>query len=71
MLIGYGYGYPKPLFIDGIDAAAWAEYNNRANTDNAVTAEAAVYGCLFNRFAAIYSQPVVNPNPPAELPETP
>ena len=39
----------------GLAAAAWAAFNARADADGAATAEAAVDGCLFNRFAAIYN----------------
>jgi len=33
----------------------WALFNARATADGATAAEAAVNGCLFNRFAVIYN----------------
>jgi len=50
MLIGYGYGYPTNMLQGGVAAGVWALFNARATA-----AEAAVDGCLFNRFAAIYN----------------
>jgi hypothetical protein len=44
MFIGYGYGYPTNMLQGGLAAAAWA-----------ATAEAAVSGCLYGRFAVIYN----------------
>jgi hypothetical protein len=56
MLIGYGYGYPlSTLQGGGLSAAAWAAFNTRADADGAATAEAAVSGCLYGRFATIYN----------------
>ena len=56
MLIGYGYGYPiTTLQGGGLSASAWAAFNSRADADGAATAEAAVSGCLFGRFATIYN----------------
>ena len=56
MFIGYGYGYPlSTLQGGGLSASAWAAFNTRADADGATAAEAAVDGCLFNRFAAIYN----------------
>ncbi len=58
MLIGYGYGYPTNMLQGGLAASAWAAFNARADADPtgaALPAEAAVSGCLFNRFAAIYN----------------
>jgi hypothetical protein len=55
MLIGYGYGYPVNMLQGGLAAAAWAAFNARATADSANAAEAAVNGCLFNRFAIIYN----------------
>ena len=34
---------------------AWNDFNARATADGAIAAEAAVNGCLFNRFAVIYN----------------
>ena len=53
--IGYGYGYPTNMLQGGLAAAAWAAFNARATADGAETAEAAVSGCLFGRFATIYN----------------
>jgi hypothetical protein len=56
MLIGYGYGYPiTTLQGGGLSASAWSAFNSRADADGAATAEAAVSGCLFGRFATIYN----------------
>jgi len=58
MLIGYGYGYPRSMqFAGGASAAqlAWDAFNARATTDGAATAEAAVSGCLFTRFAILFN----------------
>ena len=55
MLIGYGYGYPTNMLQGGLAAAAWAAFNARATADGADAAEAAVDGCLFVRFAAIFN----------------
>jgi|TARA_R110000868_G_scaffold159332_1_gene388041 hypothetical protein len=56
MLIGYGYGYPiNPFQGSFLAASAWAAFNTRADADGATTAEAAVSGCLFGRFATIYN----------------
>ena len=56
MLIGYGYGYPiNPFQGSFLAASAWAAFNTRADADGAATAEAAVSGCLFGRFATIYN----------------
>jgi len=55
MLIGYGYGYPTNMLQGGLAAAAWAAFNARATADGAATAEDAVNGCLFNRFAIIFN----------------
>jgi hypothetical protein len=55
MLIGYGYGYPTNMLQGGVAAGLWSAFNARATADGATAAEAAVNGCLFNRFAAIYN----------------
>jgi hypothetical protein len=55
MLIGYGYGYPTNMLQGGLAAAAWAAFNLRATTDNAIAPEAAVNGCLQARFALIFN----------------
>jgi hypothetical protein len=55
MLIGYGYGYPTNMLQGGVAAGVWALFNARATTDGAIAAEAAVNGCLFVRFAAIFN----------------
>jgi len=56
MFIGYGYGYPiSPFQGSFLAASAWAAFNTRADADGATTAEAAVSGCLFGRFATIYN----------------
>jgi len=55
MLIGYGYGYPTSMLQGGVAAGVWALFNARATADGATAAEAAVDGCLFNRFAVIYN----------------
>jgi len=55
MFVGYGYGYPTSMLQGGIAASAWAAFNARATADGAAAAEAAVSGCLFTRFAAIYN----------------
>jgi len=55
MLIGYGFGYPTNMLQGGLAAAAWAAFNARATADGAATAEAAVSGCLFNRFAILFN----------------
>ena len=56
MFIGYGYGYPlSTLQGGGLSASAWAAFNTRADADGAATAEGAVSGCLFGRFATIYN----------------
>jgi len=55
MFIGYGYGYPTNMLQGGIAASAWAAFNARATADGAATAEAAVSGCLFTRFAEIFN----------------
>jgi hypothetical protein len=55
MMIGYGYGYPTNMLIGGLAAGVWGEFNARATADGATAAEAAVNGCLFARFAAIYN----------------
>ncbi len=34
---------------------AWNDFNARATADGALDPEAAVDGCLFNRFAVIYN----------------
>jgi len=34
---------------------AWNDFNARATADGALDPEAAVNGCLFTRFAAIYN----------------
>jgi hypothetical protein len=33
----------------------WSDFNARADADGAIAAEAAVNGCLFTRFAAIFN----------------
>jgi hypothetical protein len=55
MFIGYGYGYPTNMLQGGLAAAAWAAFNARATTDNALAPEAAVSGCLQARFALIFN----------------
>ena len=55
MFIGYGYGYPTNMLQGGLAAAAWAAFNARATTDNALAPEAAVNGCLQARFALIFN----------------
>jgi hypothetical protein len=55
MLIGYGYGYPTNMLIGGLAAGVWGAFNARATADGATAAEAAVNGCLFVRFAAIFN----------------
>jgi hypothetical protein len=58
MLIGYGYGYPTNMLQGGLAAAAWAAFNARADADPtgaALPAEAAVSGCLYNRFAILFN----------------
>jgi hypothetical protein len=55
MLIGYGYGYPTSMLQGGVAAGVWAAFNTRADADGAATAEAAVSGCLYGRFAVIYN----------------
>ena len=55
MFIGYGYGYPTNMLQGGLAAAAWAAFNARATTDNALALEAAVNGCLQARFALIFN----------------
>ena len=55
MLIGYGYGYPNNTLIGGLAAWAWVLYNTRCDVDGAAAAEAAVGGCLYNRFAIIFN----------------
>ncbi len=56
MLIGYGYGYPRSMQFGSNPAlTAWTAFNDRATTDGATAAEAAVNGCLFTRFAAIFN----------------
>ena len=45
--------YPTADFID--DLTAWNNFNARATADGAATAEAAVSGCLYGRFATIYN----------------
>jgi hypothetical protein len=56
MLIGYGYGYPRSMVMGKTPAElAWDAFNARATTDGATAAEAAVNGCLFVRFAAIFN----------------
>jgi len=55
MLIGYGFGYPSNMLQGGLAASAWAAFNARATADGAATAEDAVSGCLFNRFAILFN----------------
>ena len=55
MFIGYGYGYPTNMLQGGLAAAAWAAFNARATTDNALAPEAAVSGCLQARFAILFN----------------
>jgi hypothetical protein len=56
MLIGYGYGYPRSMQFGSSPAlTAWNAFNSRATADGATAAEAAVNGCLFTRFAAIFN----------------
>jgi len=56
MLIGYGYGFPRTMALGSTLAGlAWDAYNARATADGAATAEAAVSGCLFTRFAVIFN----------------
>ena len=55
MFIGYGYGYPTNMLQGGLAAAAWAAFNARATTDNALAPEAAVNGCLQARFAILFN----------------
>jgi len=58
MLIGYGYGYFRSMQFAGEASAAqlaWDAFNTRASDDGAATAEAAVSGCLFTRFADIFN----------------
>jgi hypothetical protein len=56
MLIGYGYGYPRSMQFGSNPAlTAWTAFNDRATTDGAIAAEAAVNVCLYARFAAIFN----------------
>jgi hypothetical protein len=56
MFIGYGYGYPRSMQFGSSPAlTAWTNFNSRATADGATAAEAAVNGCLFVRFAAIFN----------------
>jgi len=49
MFIGYGYGYPTNQLLGGGNPF-WLAFNQRADADGALPAEAAVYGCLQTRF---------------------
>jgi hypothetical protein len=49
MLIGYGYGYPTNQLLGGGNPF-WLAFNQRADADGALPAEAAVNGCLQTRF---------------------
>jgi hypothetical protein len=56
MFIGYGYGYPRSMQFGSNPAlTAWTAFNDRATTDGAAAAEAAVSGCLQARFAVIFN----------------